>query len=66
MNWAAIIGAIALLVIIADIWAFQKYGRDSTLSRLVQRWGWAAHPITLILLGVVIGGLIVHFWGWQP
>jgi H+/Cl- antiporter ClcA len=66
MNWAAIIGVIALLIVIVDIYAFAKFGREGTLSRLIQRWGWAAHPITLVCLGMVVGGLIVHFFAWEP
>lgn len=66
INWALVIGVVALLIVIADIAVFARYGREATLSRFVQRWGWSAHPLVMIALGVVIGGLIVHFFGWEP
>ena len=60
-----------LLVIVISFTALEAYAfkhpeRENTLSRFVwsvgQKW-----PLSLVLWGMLIGGLSVHFfWNWCP
>lgn len=60
---------IAVLVVgftIGERYAFQHPTRQNTLSRFV--WTVGQHwPLSLVLWGMLIGGLSVHFfWNWCP
>lgn len=66
MWWAIAIGLFSLGVVLADLLAYAILGRERTISRLLQRWSWDAHPLVMIAAGIVVGGLIVHFFGWEP
>ena len=59
-----------LLIIVSftalEAYAFRHPERENTLSRFVwsvgQKW-----PLSLVLWGMLIGGLSVHFyWNWNP
>lgn len=60
--WLAIFLSFALL----ERYAFKHPDRTNTLSRFMWNLG-QKFPLTLFLVGVVIGGLAVHFWwNWCP
>lgn len=51
---------------VLERYAFNHPARENTLSRFIwslgQKW-----PLTLVLWGMLIGGLSVHFfWNWCP
>ena len=54
---------IAITFLLAYEWYALTYGKP-TLSRMVWR-GSKAWPLLPFLVGLVIGGLAVHFW-WIP
>lgn len=58
---------IALVAYVAyDLIIFVVKGREWTISPVIQHWGWSAHPLVMIGLGMIIGGLLVHFFLWKP
>ena len=60
------IGIFSLVVVVYDLIAYMIWGRPETISPPIQMWGWTAHPLVMICLGMVIGGLLVHFFRWKP
>lgn len=60
------IGIGAIAVVVYDLFAFVFGGRRDTISPVIQAWGWSAHPLVMIGLGMIIGGLLVHFFRWKP
>lgn len=56
----------AVLIVLADVVLWVIGGREATISRAVQSWGWSAHPIVMFASGAVCGGLVVHLLGWRP
>jgi hypothetical protein len=61
-----------IVLVIASFALLERYGLDhpggrfGTLSAFMHRLG-AAWPLTLVIWGIVIGGLSVHFWwNWCP
>lgn len=64
---AIFIGLTIILAILYDIIVLISFGPDPTISNVLNYW--AYHPNTNPLLvcgfGVIIGGLIVHFFGWK-
>ena len=68
MNTPWIAGAVAFVLFFSFFeWrAFKHPDRENTLSRFVwsvgQKW-----PLSLVLWGMIVGGLSVHFfWNWCP
>lgn len=68
MNTAWIIWLLVIVVsfTVLEAYAFKHPERENTLSRFVwtvgQKW-----PLSLVLWGMLIGGLSVHFyWNWNP
>jgi hypothetical protein len=68
MNTPWIIFLLAIIIgfTILESYAFKHPDRENTLSRFVwsvgQKW-----PLSLVLWGMLIGGLSVHFfWNWCP
>ncbi|RLI48655.1 hypothetical protein DRO61_06180 [Candidatus Bathyarchaeota archaeon] len=61
-----VIGITAVLLILYDIFALIYFGVDSTISVVINDWGFQAHPLFVFCFGMVIGGLIVHFFKWKP
>ena len=68
MNTPWIIFLLAIVVgfTVLEAYAFKHPERENTLSRFVwsvgQKW-----PLSLVLWGMLIGGLSVHFfWNWCP
>jgi hypothetical protein len=64
--WALWFLAIVVSFSILEGYAFKHPSRLNTLSRCVwtigQKW-----PLSLVLYGMVFGGLAVHFfWNWCP
>ena len=59
-------GCTALIVILYDIFALTFWGVDSTISVVLNEWAFEAHPLFVFSFGMIIGGLIVHFFRWRP
>ena len=60
------IGLASLAIVVIDVLLFAVKGREATISRLLQHWGWDADPLIMVLLGLVVGGLLTHFFGFEP
>lgn len=62
-----VLGLLVIIAILYDIIALTLWGADATFSVILNIW--AYHPNTNPLLvcgfGMIIGGLIVHFFGWK-
>jgi len=58
-------GCAALIVILYDIFALNFWGRDATISVILNEWGFEAHPLLVFIFGMIFGGLIVHFFRWK-
>jgi len=61
-----VIGLVIIAVVIYDIFALTFWGSDTTISVVVNEWAFQAPPLLSFSLGMVVGGLIVHFFGWKP
>lgn len=68
VSWPWVLWLLAFVASFAVLegYAFKHPQRENTLSRatwkLGQRW-----PLSLVLFGMVFGGLAVHFyWNWCP
>lgn len=65
-RWtAAIVVAMAGLLVCWDIIALELGGEEATVSAVVNDAAWFK-PRTALGIGIVIGGLGVHFFGWSP
>ena len=63
MQLSAIVTLATILFIVAyDVWAYRQFGTEGTISGLV-RWCNATWPLFGVLLGMIIGGLLVHWFG---
>ena len=62
----AFIGIVILITIIYDIFALNYWGRESTISSVLNVWSFEAHPLIVFCGGIVVGGLVVHFFRWKP
>lgn len=62
----AIVIFAVILILAWDLFAFLFGGWRVTVSRVVQQWVYSSSPLVWIMLGMVIGGLLVHFTGWAP
>ncbi len=60
------IGIVILSIIIYDIFALNYFGRESTISSVLNIWSFEAHPLLTFLTGFVVGGLVIHFFRWKP
>lgn len=67
-NWWAGLAfvLVSVLIVLGDVALWAMGGREATISRFVQSWGWSAHPVVLFASGATFGGLVVHFLGWKP
>lgn len=67
-NWqvAAYLGVAIILTLMYDIWRYAKFGRTATISYLIRGYAFDAHPLICVLIGMVLGGLVVHFFGFAP
>ena len=61
-----ILGIVIIFLIIYDIFALTFFGIDSTISVVLNEWSFKAHPLFVFSFGMVVGGLIVHFFRWKP
>ena len=61
-----LIGIISISLVIYDILALFLLGAHSTISSVLNIWAFEAHPLLVFCLGMVFGGLIVHFFRWKP
>jgi len=61
-----IMGLAIFGTILYDIFALNALGADYTISVILNVWAFEAHPLLVFLLGMTIGGLVVHFFKWRP
>ena len=61
-----ILGIVIIFLIIYDIFALTFFGIDSTISVVLNESYFKEHPLFLFSFGMVVGGLIVHFFRWKP
>ena len=61
-----IIGVMSIFLILYDIFALFVLGGQATISAVLNVWSFEAHPLLMFCLGMVFGGLIVHFFRWKP
>lgn len=68
MSWMWVVWLLVIIVSFALIegYALRHPERQNTLSRFI--WGLGQEwPLTLVLFGMLFGGLAVHFfWNWCP
>tara|TARA_B100001564_G_C20208442_1_gene476096 strand:- start:111 stop:326 length:216 start_codon:yes stop_codon:yes gene_type:complete len=61
-----ILGIIIIGLVLYDIFALTFWGVDTTISVVINEWSFQAPPLLTFSLGMVVGGLVVHFFGWKP
>lgn len=61
-----VIGLVVLFLVLYDLFALFFLGVDCTISVVLNRFAFQAHPLIVFCLGMVIGGLVVHFFKWKP
>jgi hypothetical protein len=61
----ALAGCITFFIIFYDIFALNFWGRDATISVVLNEWAFEAHPLLVFCLGMMFGGLVVHFFRWK-
>lgn len=61
-----VIGLVVLFLVLYDLFALFFFGVDGTISVVLNQFAFQAHPLIVFCLGMVIGGLVVHFFGWKP
>ena len=61
-----VIGITSIFLVLYDIFALYFFGVDSTISVVMNEWSFQTHPLLVFMLGMVFGGLIVHFFKWKP
>ena len=61
-----VIGITSIFLVLYDIFALYFFGIDSTISVVMNEWSFQTHPLLVFMLGMVFGGLIVHFFKWKP
>ena len=63
--WLVFILIGIVLFVLLEGRAFRHPERQHTLSRFVSTLG-AKFPLSIAIFGMIIGGLLVHFfWGWS-
>ena len=60
------LGIVIIFLIIYDVFALTFFGIDSRISVVLNEWSFQAHPLFVFSFGMVVGGLIVHFFRWKP
>jgi len=61
-----VIGITSIFLVLYHIFALYFFGVDSTISVVMNEWSFQTHPLLVFMLGMVFGGLIVHFFKWKP
>ncbi len=61
-----IMGLVLIFLIFYDLYALFFMGVDSTISAVLKEWSFEAHPLFVFSFGMIIGGLVVHFFEWKP
>ena len=61
-----LIGILSICIILYDALALFFWGSESTISVVINLWAFNSHPLLVFILGMVAGGLIVHFFKWKP
>lgn len=63
---AIFIGLMAIVIVLYDFITYFKNGAESTISAVINEWAFDSHPLLVFLLGVIAGGLVIHFLEWRP
>lgn len=61
-----VIGLVIIFLILYDLYALFFLGSTATISAVLNEWSFNSHPLITFSAGVVVGGLIVHFFEWKP
>lgn len=61
-----VVALTAIGLILYDFLALGFWGVDSTISVVINEWVYQANPLFVFCLGMVAGGLVVHFLAWKP
>ncbi len=59
-------GLIVIVIVLYDFITYFKNGAESTISAVINEWAFDSHPLLVFLLGVIAGGLVIHFLEWRP
>lgn len=62
-----VLGLLIIIAILYDIIALTLWGDDATFSVILNIWAYQpnTNPLLVCGFGMIIGGLIVHFFGWK-
>lgn len=62
-----VLGLLIIIAILYDITALTLWGADATFSVILNEWAYcpSTNPLLVCGFGMIIGGLIVHFFGWK-
>ncbi len=63
---AIFIGLIVIIIVLYDFITYFKNGAESTISAVINEWAFDSHPLLVFLLGMIAGGLVIHFLEWKP
>jgi succinate dehydrogenase hydrophobic anchor subunit len=61
-----VIGITSIFLVLYDLFALYFFGAEGTISVVINEWAFESNPLLVFMLGVVFGGLIVHFFKWKP
>ncbi len=59
-------GLIVIIIVLYDFITYFKNGAESTISAVINEWAFDSHPLLVFLLGMIAGGLVIHFLEWKP
>ena len=61
-----VIGVICIFLVVYDAFALFAWGSEATISCVINIYAFNAHPLMVFIFGMLVGGLIVHFFEWKP
>ena len=67
---AILIGISAIMIVVIDVLLITILGKEASFSNVINEWaypdGTNANAVGLVSFGIIIGGLIIHFFAWKP
>ena len=61
-----VLGLVIIFLILYDLYALFFLGADATISAVLNEWSFNSNPLISFSMGMIVGGLIVHFFKWKP
>ena len=61
-----VLGVVVIFLILYDLFALYFWGVETTISVVLNEWSYKSHPLLCFCLGMIFGGLVVHFFRWKP